>query len=92
MQDAVCAESKEKSCIRFSDYIFFLSNGHFFIQNWQFSMNFHDNSKNENRNNRKIDFSFVSAHSASFMKMGARLRGGGVCISLVGTRSTVHSM
>ena len=33
-------------------------------------MNFHDNSKDKNR---KIDFSFVSDHSASFMKTGAKL-------------------
>ena len=31
-------------------------------------MNFHDNSKNENLKNQKIDFSFVSAYSSSFMK------------------------
>ena len=37
-------------------------------------MNFHDNLKNKNR---KIDFSFVSAHSAYFMKMGEKLGGGG---------------
>ena len=35
----------------------------------------------------KIDFSFVSAHYASFMTVGSKLGrgGGGVCISLVGT-------
>ena len=43
---------------------------------------FHDKSKNKNQ---KIDFSFDSAHCASFIKNGAKLRGGGgVCISLVG--------
>ena len=44
-------------------------------KNRQFSMNFHDNSKNEIRKNRKIVFSFVSAHCASFMKVGSKLRG-----------------
>ena len=39
-------------------------------------MNFYDNLKNKNR---KIYFSFDSALSASFMKMGAKLRGGGIC-------------
>ena len=34
-------------------------------------MNFHDNSKNINRKN---DFSSVSSHSASLMKMGSKLR------------------
>ena len=39
----------------------------------KFSMNFH-NFKNKNR---KIDFSFVSAHCTSSMKTGLILRGGG---------------
>ena len=46
------------------------------------------NSKNENWKNREIDFSFVSAHSASFIKIWPLLRrvgGGGVCISFLGT-------
>ena len=43
-------------------------------------MNFHDNLKIENR---RIDFSFVSAHCASSIKTGSILRGEGVCISLV---------
>ena len=47
-----------------------------------FSMNFEwkidPNSKNKNR---KIDFSFVSAHCVSSIKMGLFLRGGGICIS-----------
>jgi len=37
-------------------------------------MNFHDNSKNKNR---KIDFSFVSAHCASFIKNRIKTEGGG---------------
>ena len=36
-------------------------------------MYFHDNSKNKNR---KIDFSFDSAHCTTFMRIGAKLRGG----------------
>ena len=55
----------------------------FVLKSPHFSMNFHENSKNKNR---KINFSFDSAHRASFMKMRAQLRGGeGVCISLLGT-------
>ena len=48
---------------------------------------FNDNSKNKNP---KISFLFDSAHCASFMETGSKLRGGGkapmkeVCISLVG--------
>ena len=38
-------------------------------------MNFDDNSKKKNQKNRKIDFSFDSAHFASFNKIGAKLRG-----------------
>ena len=52
----------------------------------QFLMNFHDILKNKNRKNRKIDFSFDSAHCPFFIKTGAKLRGGEVCISLVGKR------
>ena len=37
-------------------------------------MNFRDDSKNKIR---KIDFSFDSAHCASFMKMGAKMRWAG---------------
>ena len=43
------------------------------------------NSKNINRKNQKIDFSFESALCASFMEMEAKLRGGGFCIFLLGT-------
>ena len=56
----------------------------FVLKSPQFSMNFHDNSKNKNL---KIDFSFVSAHYASSIKNESKLRrrgGGGFCISLVG--------
>ena len=58
MKDAECAETNEKSIFvifNFSDMAVFV------IIIGQFLMNFHHNSKNKNR---KIDFSFVSAHSA----------------------------
>ena len=58
---------------------------HFCSKNDQFSMKFHDNSRNRIYISRKIVFSFVSAHCASFMKMGWKLREG-VCISFVGTK------
>ena len=44
------------------------------------------NSKNKNQNNRKIDFSFISAYSASFIKIRSFFfKGGGGCISLLRT-------
>ena len=64
----------------FSDFNF-SSYGHFCTKNSKFSLNFHDNSKNKSR---KIDFSLDLAHCASFMRMGAILRGR-VCISSLGT-------
>ena len=36
-------------------------------------------------------FSFYSAHSASSMKTGSKLRGGGICISLVGTGPDIYA-
>ena len=47
---------------------------------FKISMNFHDYSKNKNH---KIYISFDSAHCASFIKTGVKLRGGEVCTSLV---------
>ena len=44
--------------------------GNFCSKICEFSMKFHDNSQNKNR---KIDFSFHSAHCASFMKVGSKL-------------------
>ena len=38
-------------------------------------MNFHDNSKNKNQKNPKNDFTIVSAHCSSLMKVGSKLRG-----------------
>ena len=60
----------------FTIFIFRVINilGHFCSKNCQYSMNFHDNSKNKNQ---KYDFTFDSAHCPSFMKMGANLREGG---------------
>ena len=50
MKDAECAESKENLIFLF---IFFRVMGHFLVNfvtsSSQFSMNFHDNSKNKNR-------------------------------------------
>ena len=61
----------------FSD-IYFSSYRHFLVilvlELPQFSINFHDNSKNKNKKNPKIDVLFVSAHSASSMKTGSKLR------------------
>ena len=74
MKDPESAESKEKSNFRFSDF-YFWSYGYFCSKNCRFSMNFHDNLKNKNR---KIDFSLDSAHFASFIKTGAKLRVGGL--------------
>ena len=53
-----------------SDFFDFSSYGHFCSKNCQFSIN----------KNWKIDFSFNSAHCASFMKVGSKLRGGGLHI------------
>ena len=60
MKDAECAETNEKSIFDF----YFSSYG-----NPKFSMKFHDNSKNKNRKNLKYDFSFVSVHSAFFIRI-----------------------
>ena len=49
----------------------------FVLKSPKFSMNFHDNSKNKNR---EMDFSIDSAHCASLIKTGANLMGGGFCI------------
>ena len=45
------------------------------FKNSKFSINFLDNAIHKNR---KTDFSFDSAHCASFMKVGSKLRGGGL--------------
>ena len=59
---------------------YFSSYGHFCSKICRFSMNRHDNSINKNR---KIYFSFDSAHKkidklnlSSFMKVGSKLKGG----------------
>ena len=74
MKDAECAESSEKSIFRFLSFRVMVI---FVLKSPQFSMNFHDNSKNKNR---KIDFSLDSAHYVSFIIKGEKLRGGGLHI------------
>ena len=75
MKDPVSAESKKNKISDFSDF-YFSSYGHFCSKYCQFSMNFHDNSKNKIQN----FFLFVSAHYASFMNVGSKLRVGGLLI------------
>ena len=64
--------NRKKNQISDIPYFYFSTYGHFCSKNCQFSMNFHNNSKNRNR---KTNFSFDSAHCASFIKTGAKLRG-----------------
>ena len=71
MKDAECAEYAYFRFFRFLFFELLPFYNHFCTENCQFSMNFRDKSKNKKR---KIDFPFVSAHSASFMKMGAELK------------------
>ena len=53
----------------------------FVLKIGKFSMTFKRKIDHYSKNiNRKIDFSFVTAHCASFMKMGAILRGEGLYI------------
>ena len=49
MNDAESVESKEKSNFRFSQFLFLEIWSFFVLKEPQFSMNFHDNSKNKNR-------------------------------------------
>ena len=49
-------------------------------------------NNNSKYKNRKIDFSFVSAHCESFMKILPFLWGEGVCISLLGTGPYYHKI
>ena len=79
MEDAECAESKEKSNFRFFRFLFFRVMVIFVLKTPQFSIHFHDNSKNKNQ---KIDFLSDSTHCASLIKTGIKLRGGGVYIVL----------
>ena len=72
IKNAGCAETNEKSIFRFLRFSVFE------IQNCQFSMSFHDNSKNKNR---KIYFSFDSA-LLIFYENWSKTE---VCISLIGT-------
>ena len=73
MKDPESAELKEKSNFRFFPIFILRVMVIFVTSSHQFSMNFRDNLKNKNR---KIDFLFDSKHCASFIKTGAKLRGG----------------
>ena len=65
--------------------IYFSSFGHLCIKNCQFSMNFHDNSKNKNP---KYRFFIRFSTLRIFHENGSKTeRGEGVHISLFGTRS-----
>ena len=92
MKDAKCAESNEITNFRFFRFYFWVMVifGYFFTKNCQFSMDFHDSSKNEIRKYWNIYFSFVSAHCTSFMKVGSKLRSGGVCLSLLETEPVFY--
>ena len=77
MKNAGCAETNEKSIIDF----YFLRYGCFYTQNWSISTNFeYKFDRNSKIKNRKIDFSFVSEHCVSSIKMAPFLRGGGLYI------------
>ena len=68
----------------FSD-IYFSSYGNFCgVITPNFWWIFHNISKIKNRRIFVLFFLFYSAHCASFMKVGSKLRGG-VCLSLIGT-------
>ena len=72
MNDAKCAEINEKSIFSFRDMVDFV------LKICQFSMNFeHKLDHKSKTKNRKIDFSFVSAHCVSSVKMESKLREGG---------------
>ena len=65
---------------QFSDFchFYFSSYGLFlYSKHSLFSMNFDHNSKNKDRKNMKYHFSFVSAHSMSFISIWPILRGRG---------------
>ena len=61
MKDAQCAEFNEKSVFQFLFFELSLK----FVENWD-SFEYKNDHKLKNKN-WKIYFSFVSAHSASFM-------------------------
>ena len=71
-----------------SDYsnFYFSSYCNFCTKNCQLSMNFHDNSKNNIRKNRKLIFHLIQhiVHRSHYNENKTeRGRGGGVCISLL---------
>ena len=66
MKDAECAESKKKDISDFFDFCFSgYGESSAKFDNFEYK-NYHI-SKIKNRKNLKIDFSFVSAHSASIV-------------------------
>ena len=71
MKDAESAETNEKSIFQFSDFLVFEIWSFLYSKLVNFFMIFEYkidyNSKIENHKNRKIHFSFVTAHCASFM-------------------------
>ena len=66
-----------------SDF-YFSSYGHVCSKNCQFSMNFHDNSRNRNRISWKLFFIRFSTLRI-FHESGIKTKGGGVCIYFVET-------
>ena len=75
---------KKNHISNFSDFYFF-NYGYFCTQNYRFSMNFHDNSKNKNRKIYLFTFSFDSEHCAPYTikkRWGHFWRGGSTCPSL----------
>ena len=76
IKDAKCAESKEKSNLRFF-YFYFSSYGHFCDVIIPI---FDNNSKNINLRIFKLFFPYYTAHSPSSLETGSKLRGGGLYI------------
>ena len=74
MKDVECAESKEKSCIRFFRFFYFSSYGHLCTKTANFRLTF--------TVNRKIKIGKFIFHS---IKIGVKLREEGeICTALVG--------
>ena len=79
MKDAECVETNKKLIFRFFRFLFyyFPSYGHFCTQNIvNFQWIFTYNSRNKNRKKILYRFSFVSAHSSSFIKIWPLLKEG----------------
>ena len=82
MKGTECTESKDKSNFLFFRFLFFVL-WLFLYPNFRWI--FHENSKNKNWKILKFDFSFDSAHCASFIKTGAKLKGGSALNLMVGS-------